>query len=334
MNLREKIISNAKKHNKKIVLPESYEERTLKAASWVLQNEVCRVVLIGKADKIREEAKKLGITNIDKAEIIDPDNYSKIPEYASVMAEIRKAKGCTIDEALKLLKNPLYLATMMVKMEDADGEVAGAMNATGDVLRPGFQFVKTMPGISVVSSSFIMKLDNESIGEKGLFLFADCAVNPLPNEQELAGIAVSTAKTARDLAGIEPRVAMLSFSTKGSAEHELVAKVRNATEIAKKLDPNLLIDGEFQLDAAIIESIGKKKAPGSQIAGKANVLIFPDLQSGNIGYKLVQRMAGAQTIGPILQGMAKPINDLSRGATVEEIVEVIAITANQSAGIS
>jgi phosphate acetyltransferase len=223
---------------------------------------------------------------------------------------------------------------MMVKMGDADGEVAGAMNSTGDVLRPAFQFVKTLPGISVVSSTFIMKLDNESIGEKGLFFFADCAVNPLPNEHELAEIAISTAKTARDIAEIEPRVAMLSFSTKGSAESELVTKVRNATEHAKKLDPNLLIDGELQLDAAIIESIGKKKAPDSPIAGKANVLIFPDLQSGNIGYKLVQRMAGAQTIGPILQGMAKPISDLSRGATVDEIVEVIAITANQAAGIS
>lgn len=250
------------------------------------------------------------------------------------MEEMRKSKGCTKDVALGLLKNPLYLASMMVKMGQADGEVAGAMNATGDVLRPAFQFVKTLPGISVVSSCFIMKLDNESIGEKGLFFFADCAVNPLPNENELAEIAVSTAKTARDIAEIEPRVAMLSFSTKGSAEHELVTKVKNATKIARKLDPNLLIDGEFQLDAAIIESIGKKKAPESYIAGKANVLIFPDLQSGNIGYKLVQRMAGAQTIGPILQGMAKPISDLSRGATVDEIVEVIAITANQAAGIS
>lgn len=334
MNIRDKIISNAKKHNKKIVLPESLEERTLKAASWILQNEAGQIVLIGKKDKIHEEAKSLGINNIDKAEIIDPDNYEKLELYAAIMEEMRKSKGCTKDVALGLLKNPLYLATMMVKMGDADGEVAGAMNATGDVLRPGFQFVKTLPGISVVSSTFIMKLDNESIGENGMFFFADCAVNPLPNEEELAGIAISTAKTARALAEIEPRVAMLSFSTKGSAEHELVTKVRNATKIARKLDPNLLIDGEFQLDAAIIESIGKKKAPDSYIAGKANVLIFPDLQSGNIGYKLVQRMAGAQTTGPILQGMAKPINDLSRGATVEEIVEVIAVTANQAAGIS
>jgi phosphate acetyltransferase len=250
-----------------------------------------------------------------------------------MMVELRKHKGLTRAEAAKQIEDPLYLSTLMIKNNDADGEVAGAMNATGDVLRPAFQFVKTLPGITVVSGAFIMILPSPDFGEEGILIFADCAVHPNPDEKQLAEIAVATAKTARDIAGIIPRVAMLSFSTKGSAKHEMVDLVIHATDIAKSMDPDLQIDGELQVDAAIVASIGQKKAPGSPIAGKANVLVFPDLNSGNIAYKLVQRLANAEAIGPILQGMAAPINDLSRGCSVSDIVNMIAITANQAAGI-
>jgi phosphate acetyltransferase len=250
-----------------------------------------------------------------------------------MMIELRKHKGLTHAEASRQIEDPLYLSTLMIKNGDADGEVAGAMNATGDVLRPAFQFVKTLPGISVVSGAFIMILPQPDYGEEGILVFADCAVHPNPDEKQLAEIAVATAKTAKDIAGITPRVAMLSFSTKGSARHEMVDLVTHATEIARSMEPDLQIDGELQVDAAIVESIGKKKAPGSPIAGKANVLVFPDLNSGNIAYKLVQRLANAEAIGPILQGMAAPINDLSRGCSVSDIINMIAITANQAAGI-
>jgi phosphate acetyltransferase len=250
-----------------------------------------------------------------------------------MMVELRKSKGMTKEEASKLIEDPLYLGVLMIKNGDADGEVSGADHATGDVLRPAFHYVKTAPGISVVSGAFIMILPDKNFGEDGVIIFADGAVHPNPNEKELAEIAIASAHTARAIAGFEPRIAMLSFSTKGSAKNEMVDKVVNATRIAKEMAPDLQIDGELQADAALIESIGKSKAPGSPIAGRANVLIFPDLNAGNIAYKLVQRLAHAEAIGPILQGMAAPINDLSRGCSVNDIVSMIAIASNQAAGL-
>jgi len=333
MDLKQRILNNAKKHFKRIVLPETLEERNLKAADRLIAEHIAQVILIGSLDEINSESSKLGLTNINSAIIIDPTNYDKLGSYADTMVELRKSKGLTKEQALELLKDPLYLATVMIKCGDADGEVSGAIHATGDVLRPAFQFVKTLPGISIVSGAFIMILKDKSFGEDGVMMFADCAVFPDPDEHQLAEIAVSTAKTTHSICGFKPRVAMLSFSTKGSAEHDMVTKVINATKIAKEMEPGLLIDGELQADAAIIESIGKKKSPDSPIAGKANVLIFPDLQSGNIAYKLVQRLAGAEAIGPVLQGMAAPINDLSRGCSADDIFYLAAITANQAAGL-
>ncbi len=330
MNLIEQIKENARQNRQRIVLPESYEERTLKAADEVLAMGIADLILIGTHDSIRANASKFGLKNIDKAKIVDPVKNEKTEAYANMMVELRKAKGLTRDEALKLLMNPLYLATVMIKYGDADGEVAGADNATGDVLRHAFQFVKTLPGISVVSGAFLMFLKDKEFGENGLMIFADCAVHPNPTDKELAEIAVATAKTTKAIAQIEPRLAMLSFSTKGSACHEMVDKVVSATKIAKEMNPSLKIDGELQADAAIVASVGLKKAPGSEIAGKANVLIFPNLECGNICYKLVQRLAHAEAIGPVLQGMAAPINDLSRGCSVSDIVDLIAITANQA----
>jgi phosphate acetyltransferase len=332
MNLIEQIKDNARKNKKRIVLPESHEVRTLRAADQVLTDGTADLILIGVKDTILAQARQLGLKNIEKATLIDPAGYDKLGDYADMMVELRKTKGLTKDEALNLLMNPLYFATVMIKYGDADGEVAGADNATGDVLRPAFQYVKTLPGFSVVSGAFLMFLKDKQYGDNGLMVFADCAVHPNPTDKELAEIAVATARTTRAIARIEPRLAMLSFSTKGSARHELVDKVVSATRIAKEMDPTLKIDGELQADAAIVESIGLKKAPGSDIAGKANVLIFPNLECGNISYKLVQRLGNAEAIGPVLQGMAAPINDLSRGCSVEDIIDLIAITANQAIG--
>jgi phosphate acetyltransferase len=239
----------------------------------------------------------------------------------------------TMEQAATLVEDPLYLGVLLIKNKEADGEVAGALNATGDVLRPAFQIVKTLPGVSVVSGAFIMVMQDKQWGDNGVMVFADCAAHPNPTDKELAEIAVTTAKTARAIAGLEPRVAMLSFSTKGSAKHEMVDKVVSATRIAQSMDPDLKIDGELQADAAIVPAIGASKAPGSEIAGKANVLVFPTLETGNIAYKLVQRLAGAEAIGPVMQGMAAPINDLSRGCSVDDIVNVVAITACQAAGM-
>lgn len=333
MDLLEKIKARAKQLGKRIVLPEGLEERTLKAADEVIREGIAQVILIGDPEKVQAKAKELGLTQIAKAQIVNPLHHPRKEAYIDLMVELRKNKGLTREDAARLIEDPLYLGTLIIKSGDADGEVAGAMNATGDVLRPAFQYVKTLPGISVVSGAFLMILPDTKFGENGLMVFADCAVHPNPTAKELAEIAVTTARTTRALAGFEPRIAMLSFSTKGSAKHELVDKVVEATRIAREMDPNLQIDGELQADAAIIESVGKSKAPGSPIAGKANVLIFPDLQSGNIAYKLVQRMAHAEAVGPVLQGMAAPINDLSRGCSVSDIVNVIAITANQAAGL-
>jgi phosphate acetyltransferase len=332
MELLDRIKLNAKKHNKRIVLPEGYEERTIKAADIAIQEELAQIILIGDPSEIRSHAEKLGLKNISKATIINPLSHEKKDHYIDMMVELRKSKGMTREEAAKLIEDPLYLGVLMIKNGDADGEVSGADHSTGDVLRPAFHYVKTAPGISVVSGAFIMILPDKNFGETGVLIFADGAVTPNPNEKELAEIAIASSHTARAICGFEPRVAMLSFSTKGSAKHESVDKVINATKIAKEMDPELQIDGELQADAALIEAIGKSKAPGSTIAGKANVLIFPDLNSGNIAYKLVQRLAHAEAIGPILQGMAAPINDLSRGCSVNDIVSMISITANQAAG--
>lgn len=333
MKLLDQIKENARKLNKRIVLPEAFDERMLKAADILISEGIAQIFLLGDPEKVLSDAATLGLHSISGATIINPVNHEKKEEYADLMVELRKQKGMNRAAALQLIEDPLYLGTLMIKNGDADGEVAGAANATGDVLRPAFQYVKTMPGISVVSGAFIMILKDMEFGEEGMLVFADCAVHPDPTDSELAEIAVATATTTRAIAGFEPRVAMLSFSTKGSASHEMVDKVVNATRIAKEMDPDLQIDGELQADAAIIKAIGEKKAPGSKIAGNANVLIFPSLDAGNIAYKLVQRLAHAEAIGPVLQGMAAPINDLSRGCSVSDIVNLVSITANQAGGM-
>lgn len=332
MELLDRIKESARKQNMRIVLPEGYEERNIKAADEAIRDGLARIILIGDPEEITAHAASLGLKNISKAQIVNPLSHDKKEHYINLMVELRKSKGMTREEAGRLIEDPLYLGVLMIKNGDADGEVSGADHATGDVLRPAFHYVKTAPGISVVSGAFIMICPDKNFGENGIIIFADGAVHPNPNEKELAEIAIASAHTARAICGFEPRIAMLSFSTKGSAKNEMVNKVVNATRIAREMAPDLSIDGELQADAALVEAIGKSKAPGSSIAGKANVLIFPDLNAGNIAYKLVQRLAHAEAIGPILQGMAAPINDLSRGCSASDIVSMIAITSNQAAG--
>ncbi|MDR1632504.1 MAG: phosphate acetyltransferase [Dysgonamonadaceae bacterium] len=329
MDLMQTIITKAKANRRRIVLPEGDEERTLKAADRLLADGVADITLIGNPQILRDLAKQYGLNHLDKAKIVDPINNEKKEEYANLLYELRKSKGITLEEAAKLVENPLYLGCLMIKNGDADGEIAGARNTTGDVLRPALQIIKTLPGISIVSGAFLMFVQDASYGEDGILVFADCAVMPNPTAKELAEIAVATAHTTRAIVGVEPRIAMLSFSTKGSAKHELVDKVVEATRLAKEMEPGLQIDGEMQADAALVPSVGKSKASGSMVAGKANVLVFPDLQSGNIGYKLVQRLGKAEAVGPILQGMAAPVNDLSRGCTIDDIYKMVAICANQ-----
>ncbi|MCX7951740.1 MAG: phosphate acetyltransferase [Clostridiales bacterium] len=333
MSIMQTIWEKAKQDKKRIVLPEGSEKRTVKAAEIIKREGLAEVVLIGNHEAISNTAKEVG-ADIEGIEIIDPIQSEKYDTYVEQFYEMRKSKGVTIEKAREIMKDEIYFGTMMVKMKDADGLVSGAIHSTGDLLRPALQIIKTAPGMSIVSSCFVMEIPNKTYGEDGLMLFADCAVNPNPNAEELASIAIATANTAKVLCGIEPRIAMLSFSTKGSAKHELVDKVVKATEIAKEQAPHFMIDGELQLDAAIVPKVAELKAPNSDVAGKANVLVFPDLQAGNIGYKLVQRLAGAEAIGPICQGFAAPVNDLSRGCSIDDIVNVVAITAVQAQGIN
>ena len=329
MKLMNKILEVAKADKKRIILPEGNEERTIVATEEIYKQGYAHPILVGNKEEILNKATALN-ADLTGVEIIDPETSENLSKYIEAFYELRKNKGMTMSKAEKIVRDPLYFGTMMVKLGDADGMVSGAVHTTGDLLRPGLQIIKTAPGVSVVSSFFIMMVPDSVYGEEGMLLFSDCAVNPNPNEDQLAAIAIATAETAKNLCKVEPRVAMLSFSTMGSADHELVSKVRTATEKAKELRPDLLIDGEMQLDAAIVESVASQKAPNSKVAGKANVLVFPDLQAGNIGYKLVQRFAKAEAIGPICQGFAKPINDLSRGCSSEDIVKVVAITAVQA----
>lgn len=330
MTLIERIIARAKSDKQRIVLPESTEDRTLQAADSLIEDEVAHIVLIGDETEIQQKAKSLNLHNIGKATIVNPIKHSKKEAYINLLIELRKHKGMTFDKAEKLVEDPLYLACLMIKNGDADGEIAGAQNTTGNVLRPALQIIKTIPGIKVVSGAFLMFTPLTEYGEQGVLLFADCAVMPNPNANELAQIAVTSAQTWSALMKDEPRVAMLSFSTKGSAENEMVDKVVDATKLAQEMNPDLMIDGELQADAAIVPLVSNTKAPGSVLGGKANVLVFPSLDAGNIAYKLVQRLGKADAIGPILQGMAAPVNDLSRGCSVEDIYQMVAVTANQA----
>lgn len=330
MKLLQEIKQRAQGNPQRIVLPEGTEPRTLEAANSVLRDKVAKIILIGNPAEINRMAEEKGFSYIKEATIVDPNNNPNLEKYAAMLAEIRKSKGMTIEEATKLAKDPLYLGCLMIKAGDADGELAGAQNTTGNVLRPALQIVKTMPGMSCVSGALMLFSKAKEFGEDGMLMVADVAVMPNPTAEELAQIAVASGHTMRALAGKEPRIAMLSFSTKGSAKHELVDKVVAATKLAQEMAPDMMIDGELQADAAMVPSVGEFKAPGSKVAGHANTLVFPSLEVGNIGYKMVQRLGGAEAIGPVLQGMAAPINDLSRGCSVSDIEQMIAITCNQA----
>lgn len=334
MRLFEKLTECAKSAPQRIVLPEGTEPRTLTAADRIIADGIARITLIGDPEEIFHMAKDMNLGNIDKATIINPADEKIIDRYAPIFYELRKKKGITMEEARLTAANPLYLGCLMVKAGDADGQVAGAMNTTGNVLRAAFQVIKTQPGIDVVSGAFLMLLpEGLNYGTDGILVFADCAVVPDPTAKELAQIAVSASQTARDIAGIEPRVAILSFSTKGSACHERVTKVIEATNIAHEIAPDLILDGELQADAAIVPSVCNKKSPTSPLSGRANVLVFPSLETGNIAYKLVQRLGNVEAVGPILQGLAAPVNDLSRGCYPEDIYKTIIMTCNQAIGL-
>ena len=330
MALIEQLVAKAKSNKQRIVLPEGTEERTLKAADRVLAEGIADLILLGDPEEIKELATKNDLQHIAKGTIIDPRNHSKKEEYAQLLAQLRAKKGVTIESARSIVENPLYLGSLIIKSGDADGQLAGARNTTGDVLRPALQIIKTQPGITCVSGAMILITQAHEYGSDGVVVMGDVAVTPVPDANQLAQIAVCSADTARAVAGVEPRVAMLSFSTYGSAKHEDVDKVVEALHLAKEMRPELMIDGELQADAALVPKVGKLKAPTSPVAGQANVLVVPRLEVGNIGYKLVERLGHAEAIGPILQGIARPVNDLSRGCCVEDIYKMIAITAVQA----
>jgi phosphate acetyltransferase len=334
MDLFVKLTARAKNNRKRIVLPEGNEPRTLTAADRILADGIADIILIGDPAEINHMAKQLNLTHINEAKIVNPADESVIDKYAPLFFELRKSKGISMEEARLTTANPLYLGCLMVKSGDADGQVAGAMNTTGNVLRAAFQVIKTRKGISVVSGAFVMLVpEGMPYGTDGVLVFADCAVVPNPTAPELAEIAIASAQTARDIAGIEPRVAILSFSTKGSAKNESVDKVIEATRIAQEQAPKLILDGELQADAALVPSVANQKAPNSPLSGRANVLVFPSLEVGNIAYKLVQRLGNIQAVGPVLQGLAAPVNDLSRGCFPEDIYKTIIITCNQAIGL-
>ena len=316
LNLINQIVVRAKANRQRIVLPEGTEERTLKAANMILTDEVADLILLGKPAEINELAAKWGLGNIGKATIIDPETSPKHEEYAQLLCELRKKKGMTIEEARKLTNDPLFFGCLMIKSGDADGQLAGARNTTGNVLRPALQIIKTAPGITCVSGAMLLLTHAPEYGKNGILVMGDVAVTPVPDANQLAQIAICTAQTAKAVAG--------------SAKHELVDKVVEATKIAKEMAPTLDLDGEMQADAALVPEVGASKAPGSPVAGEANVLIVPSLEVGNISYKLVQRLGHADAVGPILQGIACPVNDLSRGCSIEDVYRMIAITANQA----
>lgn len=331
MDLLQQIVERAKADKQRIVLPEAIEDRTLRAADRVLAEDMADLILIGNPAEIHKLSEARGLPNIEKATVIDPENYDKSEELALKLAELRKSKGMTIEQARELIKNPLYLGCMIIKTNGADGQISGALSTTSETLRPALQIIKCAPGVTCVSGAMLLLTTQKQYGENGIIVMGDVAVTPEPDADQLSQIAISTAQTARSVAGFKsPRVAMLSFSTKGSASHAVVEKVREATKLAKKRAPWLKVDGELQADAALVPSVGQKKAPGSAIAGNANVLIVPNLEVGNIGYKLVERLGGASAIGPILQGIARPVNDLSRGCSVEDIYYMVGITACQA----
>ncbi len=330
MEIIQKIKAAAQKQQKKIVLPEAYDERVLRAAEMAINEKLASIILIGDPVKIKADAQKLGLKNIEQITIVNPLSHDKKDTYTQLLYNMRKEKGMTLDQATKLAEDPLYLGCLMIKNGDADGEVAGSMSATSNVLKPALQILKTKAGINIASSYFLMVLKDKQFGEDGVLFYADCGFNINPTDRELAEIAITTASSAKSVAGIEAKIAMLSFSTKGSAKHEMADKVISATKLVKEMAPHLKVDGELQADAALIPSIAQQKSPGSDIGGKANILIFPNLDAGNIAYKLTQRLANAEAIGPIVQGLSKPVNDLSRGCSAEDIVVTIAITVNQA----
>lgn len=341
MDLLEQIVARAKANKQRIVLPEAEEERTLKAADKVLADDIAELILIGNPDNIKKLAEGWGLKNIGKATIVDPENNPRSEEYAEKLTELRQKKGMTIEKARELVKNNLYLGCMIIKTEGADGQISGALSTTGDTLRPALQIIKCAPGITCVSGAMLVLTHEQQYGENGIVVMGDVAVTPNPTAEQLAQIAYTTVETAKSVAGFQdPHVAMLSFSTKGSAQDAIdketgksvyiIDKVVEATKIAKERFPELKVDGELQADAALDPATAAKKAPGSDIAGKANVLVVPNLEVGNIGYKLVQRLGGATAIGPILQGIARPVNDLSRGCSVDDIYYMVAITACQA----
>ena len=330
MSLIDNIIARAKSNRQRIVLPESLEERTITAADKALADEIADIILIGDRSEILALADRLGLKNIGKATIIDPKTSEKTEEYAQLLFQLRQKKGMTIEKAHELVMDPLYFGCLIIKSGDADGQISGALSTTGETLRPALQIIKCAPGITCVSGAMLMITQTPEFGDNGVLVMGDVAVTPMPDANQLAQIAVCTAQTAKSVAGLDPKVAMLSFSTKGSAKHEVVDKVIEATRLAKEMDPELKIDGELQADAALVPSVGKKKAPGSEIAGEANVLVVPCLEVRNIAYKLVQRLGRADAIGPILQGIARPVNDLSRGCSVDDIYKMVAITACQA----